>query len=83
MEVYLLGSVIAVGLTIVMIFIQEALMLSLSRVERLHYECTGGEFGGSLTLKDTLVNAVLSWVGIAVILLSFMMLAICLFSIKR
>ncbi|MCK5677497.1 MAG: hypothetical protein KAH72_03380 [Flavobacteriaceae bacterium] len=83
MEVYLLGSVIAFGLTIVVIFIQESLLLSLSRVERLHYECTGGEFGGHVTLKEAFVNTVLSWVGIVVILLSFMMLLICLFAIKR
>lgn len=83
MEVYLLGSAIAFALTIVLILIQEISLLSLSRIERLHYEYIGGEFGGNMTAKDVLANAVLSWIGVAFILLSFMMFVICLFTMKR
>ena len=83
MEVYLLGSAIAFSLTIVVILIQEALLQSLSRIERVHYECCGSEFGGNITLKDALANIVLSWVGVVFISLSFIMLVISLFAIKR
>ena len=83
MEIYLLGSAIAFGLTIVVIIIQDVLLLSFSRVERLHYEYTGGEFGVNLTLKDALANAVLSWLGVVVISLLFIVLAISVFAIKR
>lgn len=83
MEVYLLGSAIAFSLTIVVMLIQEALIQSLSRIERVHYECCGSEFGGSITLKDALVNTVLSWIGVVFISLSFIILAISLFASKR
>lgn len=83
MEIYLLGSTIAFVLTIIMILIEEALLLKLSQTERLHYECIGGKFGGCTTIKDTLSNALFSWVGVVFTSLAFIMLAVSFVAIKR
>ena len=83
MEVYLLGSAIAFILTSIMVLIEKALLLQLSQGERLHYECSGGKFGGCTTIKDTLANAALSWVGVVFTSLAFVMLAVSFVVIKR
>lgn len=83
MEVYLLGSAIAFILTGMMVLIEKVLLLQLSRGERLNYEYSGGKFGGCTTIKDTLANAVLSWVGVVFTSLAFVMLAVSFVVLKR
>lgn len=83
METYLLGSAIAFGLAIIVILIQQALLLPMSPIERMQYEHSGGRLGGSVTLKDALANAVLSWIGVVLLSFVLIMVTVSLFSRKK
>lgn len=83
MEIYLSGSAIAFILTLIMVLTEKAFLRQLSQGERLHYECIGGKFGGCTTIKDTIANAILSWVGVVFTSLAFVMLAVSFLVLKR
>lgn len=83
MEIYLLGNIIAFSLTIIIILIEKALLRKLSQAERLHYESKENKFAGSATFKDALANAALSWIGVVLVSLTFIMFLVSLFAIKK